>query len=151
MNRKKRIIYILLVLLVIAIVGGFYGYKEFNRKNESLTDATPAFKVKSTDLISEFAADEKAANTKYLGKVVQVAGIVKKLDKDDKGFYTVVLGDTSSMSSVRCSVDSLFTAEITSVKPNAPVFMKGICTGYMADDLGIGADVILNRCVLVKD
>lgn len=151
MNGKKRIIYILLLLLVIGVAGGIYGYKEFNRKNESLTDAAPAFKVKSTDLISEFAAGEKAANTKYLGKVVQVAGMVKKLDKDDKGFYTVVLGDTSSMSSVRCSVDSLFTNEITSVKLNTPVFMKGICTGYMADELGIGADVILNRCVLVKD
>ncbi len=149
--KKKKIIPVILVILVIGIAGGFYGYKEFNRKNESLSDATPALNIKSTELINEFAADEKAANTKYLGKVVQVSGIIKKIDKDEKGFYTVVLGDTSSMSSVRCSVDSLFTKDITSMKPYSSIFMKGICTGYMPDDLGIGADVILNRCVPVKN
>ncbi|MFT3844669.1 MAG: hypothetical protein QM725_06430 [Lacibacter sp.] len=150
MKRKQIISYTILALLIIGIAGGIYGYKEFNRTNKSLTDSKPEFEIKITELIKEFASDEKTATAKYSGKILQVEGQVKKVDQDEKGFFTVVLGDTSSMSSVRCSIDSLLSADVSSIKLNAPVLLKGICTGYIADDLGIGADVILNRCAIIK-
>ncbi len=151
MKKKKLIRNGLLLVVVLGIGAAIYGYKEFNRKSESIANKTADFKVKPLDIISAFTDDEKAATLKYGGKIVQVAGIVKKLDKDGQGNYTVVIGDNSSLSSVRCSIDSLFTKDVAALQLNTPAFLKGICTGFNADEMGLGSDVILNRCVIVKD
>ena len=127
MKKKKLIRNVLLVAVVLGIGAAIYGYKEFNRKSE------------------------KAATLKYGGKIIQVAGLVKKVDKDEQGNFTVVIGDNSSLSSVRCSIDSLFSKDVTALQLNAPAFLKGVCTGFNADEMGLGSDVILNRCVIVKD
>lgn len=151
MKNKKLIRNLLLIVLLFGIGAAVYGYKEFNRKNESLASKAPDFKVKPIDIINAFSTDEKAATSTYGGKVIQVAGLVKKLEKDDQGNYTVVIGDNSSLSSVRCSVDSLFTKDAAALQLNTPAFLKGTCTGFNADEMGLGSDVILNRCVIVKD
>ncbi|MEQ1798714.1 MAG: hypothetical protein ABL872_12235 [Lacibacter sp.] len=151
MKKKKLIRNVLLIAVVLGIGAAIYGYKEFNRKSESITNETADFKVKPLDIITAFTDDEKAATLKYGGKIIQVAGLVKKLDKDELGNYTVVIGDNSSLSSVRCSVDSLFTKDVAALQLNTPAFLKGVCTGFNADEMGLGSDVILNRCVIVKD
>lgn len=151
MKKKKVIRTFLLLAVVLGIAAAIYGYKEFNRKNESIAGKQPDFKVKPVDIINAFTADEKAATLKYGGKIIQVAGLVKKVDKDDQGNYTVVISDNSSLSSVRCSIDSLFTKDVTALQLNTPAFLKGICTGFNADEMGLGSDLILNRCILVKD
>jgi len=151
MKKKKNLRNVLLVVLILGIGAAVYGYKEFNRKSESIANKTADFKVKPLDIISAFTADEKAATLKYGGKIIQVAGLVKKVDKDEQGNYTIVIGDNSSLSSVRCSIDSLFSKDVTALQLNAPAFLKGICTGFNADEMGLGSDVILNKCVIVKD
>lgn len=151
MKKKKIILNVLLFAVVLGIGAAIYGYREFNRKSESITNEAADFKVKPLDIITAFTNDEKAATLKYGGKIIQVAGLVKKLDKDELGNYTVVIGDNSSLSSVRCSVDSLFTKDVAALQLNAPAFLKGVCTGFNADEMGLGSDVILNRCVIVKD
>lgn len=149
MKRKKIIWTIVLTLLVVIAGAGFYAYKEYNRKNKDLKQEKADFSLAATDLISEFAANDTASNSKYLGKVVEVSGLIKDIVKDEKGYYTIVIGDTASMSSVRCSMDSVHNADAGLVSKGNPVSMKGICTGYMADAL-LGSDVILNRAVLKK-
>ena len=149
MKRKKIIWTVVFILLVLIAGGGYYAYTEYNRKNKDLKHEKAAFSLAANDLIAEFAANEKASNSKYLGKVVEVSGTIKDIVKDEKGYYTIVLGDTSSMSSVRCSMDSAHNADAGLVSTGNPVSMKGICTGYMADEL-LGSDVILNRAVLKK-
>jgi len=54
------------------------------------------------------------------------------------------------MNSVRCSIDSNFTSQAAGITAGSPIIIKGICTGYNADELGLGADIILNRCVAIK-
>lgn len=149
MKRKKIIWTIILTLLVVIAGAGYYAYKEYNRKNKDLKHEKADFSLAATDLINEFAANDTASNAKYLGKVVEVSGLIKDIVKDEKGYYTIVIGDTTSMSSVRCSMDSAHNADAGLVSKGNPVSMKGICTGYMSDAL-LGSDVILNRAVLKK-
>ena len=145
----KRVI---IIVVVAAIAGGaYYGYKEFNRKNEDLTGVGPTYTLKANDLISEFSANDSASTKKYLGEVIQVEGMIRKVEKDDEGFITVVLGDTSEMSSVRCAMDSLHVNKASNLKINSSINVKGYFTGYEKDDTGIlGSDVKLNRCVIVQ-
>lgn len=146
----KRVIIIVVVVTIAS--GAFYGYKEFNRKNENLANIKPTYSVKANGLINEFANNDSASIQKYLGKVIVVEGLIKKIDKDEEGFVTVVLGDTAEMSSVRCAMDSLQFADASNLKPASSIKVKGYFTGYEKDDTGIlGSDVKLNRCVIVKE
>ncbi|MBL7740036.1 MAG: hypothetical protein JNK14_12535 [Chitinophagaceae bacterium] len=145
---KKRKI-ILLTIAVAILCGAWYGYREYTRKVTDLSHVKAQARIGTEDLISSFEMNEKTANEMYLGKVIAVKGSIKSIEKDDKGYYSVILGDASSMSSVRCSMDMDHQAEITTLAAGTSITVKGACTGFTADEL-LGSDVILNRCVIEK-
>jgi hypothetical protein len=108
----------------------------------------PAVSIQAVALMNAFAKDSAAANAAYLGKVIELTGFVKSVDKDASGAYTLSLGDPESLSSVRCSMTSDTTLFSSQKLVGTTVVVKGICTGFMPDDMGLGADVILNRSVI---
>ena len=150
MKRKTIFRNSLLLILILGSIAAYFAYREYNRKTENVDKLDAAFELTSDALIQEFTENEKAATEKYSGKVLQVDGLLKTMDVDDKGYITVVLGNSASPSSVRCSIDTLFTIEKNNLQPNTPVTVKGICTGFNADELGLGADVLLNRCIIIQ-
>ena len=150
MKRKKIIRYTVLLLIAAGVVGGWYGYTEYNRKPASMATATPDASVKANELIGAFEKDEPGSNKLYLDKVVEVEGILKESSADESGFYTLSLGDDASMSSVRCSVDSIYTKDAASISKGQTVRIKGVCSGFTADEL-LGSDVTLVRCAVVID
>ncbi|MES1221660.1 MAG: hypothetical protein ABUT20_39535 [Bacteroidota bacterium] len=147
-NKKKAILVITLFLAAVSL----YIYKEYNRKNKDLGSVTPDVKIQTGSLIKKFETDEESANKAFLTKkdfVVAVTGPVKEVTKDEKGYYTIVMGDTTSMSSVRCAIDSVHQQDAATVKPGEPVTIQGAITGFNKDEL-LGSDVILNRCAIVQ-
>lgn len=149
MKRKKVVRYIVLPLLVIIAGLAFYIYKEYNRTHKDTSKLKPDYEISASSLLTEFGSNETSSNKKYWDKVLRVEGSVKEVLQDDKGFYSIVLGDTASLSSVRCSVDSSHGAEAVSLQKGSVIAVKGICTGYNADEL-LGSDVILVRTVVDK-
>ena len=148
-RRKKILLYVVLPLFVIAAAAGIYFYKEYNRVHKDTAKLKPDYTLKAADLVKEFETNEQASNKKYWDKVILVDGVVKQVEKDDKGFYSVVLGDTTSMASVRCSIDSLHSNEAATVQQGSTIAVKGICSGFNADEM-LGSDVILIRSVVNK-
>lgn len=143
--KKKRII---LGFFAVAIIGGaWFGYSEYNRKVKDLANVTAEVTAQANNLIAAFEQNETAANAKYLDKIIAVKGSIKKVEEDEQGYFSIILGDEGSMSSVRCSMDPLHVKEIVNVKEGAEVTIKGACTGFNADEL-LGSDVMLNRCVI---
>ena len=149
MKRKKIIRYVVLPLLLILAASAFYIYKEYNRTHKDTAKIKPDYAVSAIELVKEFETNEQVSNKKYWDKVIRVEGMVKELAKDDKGFYSIILGDTASMSSVRCSVDSAHSNEAAAVKQGSIIAVKGICSGFNADEM-LGSDVILVRSVVDK-
>lgn len=147
MSRKKTIL--LIILIVVAGVA-WYGYREFSRTNKDLGKVKPDITITSAALIGDYEANDSIANKKYLGKVVEVSGTVKEVNKDNGGYYTVVLGEAGSLSAVRCSMDTTHQADAAELAPGSSVMVRGACTGFNKDEMGLGSDVILNRCVIVK-
>jgi hypothetical protein len=143
---KRRTIIIICILLVIVAVG-IYAYSEFNRKHPEMTDASSAFSIKAVELVSEFENDDSAASKKYLGKVITVDGTLKEIN-DAGNSITIVLGDTASMSSVRCAMDTGFSLNTESMLKGSFLTVKGNCTGFNRDEL-LGSDVVLNRCIVL--
>ncbi|MBS1573822.1 MAG: hypothetical protein JST09_00845 [Bacteroidetes bacterium] len=149
MNKKKTISF---TITVIALAGSLYIYKEYNRKNKDLGNLTPDLSISANDLLKKFETDEARANKTFLTRkdyIVAVGGKVKDVSKDEKGFYTISLGDTADMSSVRCSIDSVYKEKAAAVHPGDNITIQGAVTGFNKDDL-LGSDVILNRCAVIN-
>jgi len=140
----KRIMVLLLVIVVLA--AAFYGYKLYTGKVPSLTEVKADASITATELIAAFEKDSASANKQYLGKILEVSGNVKSVEKESA---TVSLGVADGNSSVRCSIDSAFVKDIELLNPGSAITIKGNCTGFMPDEtgLGLGSDVVLNRCV----
>ena len=147
--KSKIIKYSLVTVIIVISVLIYFAFSEYNRKHVDVTEETAAFTITSEDLITAFNADEKAANTKYLDKIISISGKIKSIDKDETGIYTIALGMLNTMSSVRCSLDSIHNQVASSAKIGENISIKGTCTGYNADEL-LGSDVILNRCAVIK-
>ena len=147
--KRKYIVWALVVLLLAAFV---YGYKEYNRQRADSKSMEPTFSTEASALLQEFNNNETESNKKYAGQnvIVAVSGLVKEVVKDEKGHYTILLGDTASLSSVRCSMDTLYSAELGDLHRGSLTKLKGNFNGYKADELGIGADIELNFCVQVE-
>ncbi len=144
--KRKYIAWALILLLLAAFV---YGYMEYNRQRADSKTMKPTFSTEATALLQEFISNETESNKKYAGQnvIVAVSGLVKEVMKDEKGHYTILLGDTASLSSVRCSMDTLYTTELGDLHRGSFTKLKGNFNGYKADELGIGADIELNFCV----
>jgi hypothetical protein len=140
---------ILLASALIVIAAGAYFY--VNRKTQSLTDSNADFKISAVKFLEEYSSDQVLSDKKYLGKVIQVEGNLKEIERDDKGSLTFVLGDLTSVSSVRCSIDTTVVIDESAYPVGTAVSLKGECTGFNADDLGLGADIVLNRSVIIHN
>jgi hypothetical protein len=146
--KKNLKIIVPLVLLVVAL-GAWYAYSEYNRKPASMENTKADFVTNAATLIGAFEENEVKANQQYLDKVVEVEGAIRTASQDDAGLYTVTMGDDGSLSSVRCSMDNMFSEQATSLVPGSAVSIRGVCTGFMADPL-LGSDVTLVRCTILK-
>lgn len=135
-NRKKIITWVLLSVLVILGTGGIVGYKMYTKPHRSVAKAK-TIQISATDLVSAYENNEAGANSLYLDKVLEVKGEVNEVSKNQKG-ETVITLKGSDMSGLICTLEG---TPATEVKPNSPVVIKGICTGYLTD-------VVLVRCVL---
>ena len=145
--KRKKLKIILAVVAFLALGGGLYAYREFTRKVKDLTYVKAGVQLDAAGLITAFEQDEAQGNQKYLDKIIAVKGKVKTVEKNGNGYYTVILGEENSMSSIRCSMDSVHQQDVASLSAGTIITMKGACTGFNKDEL-LGSDVILNRCVV---
>ncbi|MEI9911904.1 MAG: hypothetical protein WDO71_21035 [Bacteroidota bacterium] len=148
MNRKKAI---WLIIILVVVAGAWYGYGEYNRTHKDLQKTKPDFVLSAVSLIHEYETGDSSVNTKYNGKVIEVTGYIKNIEKDQEGYYTIILGDSASQSSVRCSMDTVYAADAASLAAGSSATVRGSCNGFNKDETGlIGSDVILNYCVIIN-
>lgn len=137
--------FIVLIVFVTITLVALYIYKEYNRKPANLENLQPTSSIEATELIREFSRNDSLANEKYLGKLVEVTGRIKQIDSS-LNHYTLVLGDENNPSSVRCNMDS--TISLQKLINNMEIKIKGICTGFIPDDMGLGEDIIIERAII---
>jgi tRNA_anti-like len=142
---NKKIFLIITVLIVIA--GLVYAFREYNRTNKDLKNVNPDYTTTMNALVADFEKDSSTFNKKYIDKVIEVKGTVKSIDMDGSPVI-ISLGESGSMSSVECSMDSSYS-NFRTVKEGNQVAIKGNCFGGTSDEL-FGTDVSLNRCILIE-
>ena len=75
--------------------------------------------------------------------LIAVSGVVKGIEKDEKGAYTIILNGDSELSTVTCQMDERHNDEAKDVKEGSTITVKGYCTGVLMD-------VVLIRCAVDK-
>jgi tRNA_anti-like len=129
--------------LIAAFAVGIYAYKEYNRKPANLQNLKADVNVSAKQLVNDFTTNEETANTKYLGKVLNVNGFLFEVQNLNDTLLTLLIGDSSQVSKVSCLIDRVHIKNSKKYKQGDSVSIKGICTGYLMD-------VELNRCVVEK-
>jgi hypothetical protein len=104
----------------------------------------------AAQLTTVFTADDRSASATYAGHAIEVDGIFKASDLTDSAHPVIVLADSGSTTSLRFSLDSSFHAELSALKPGSPIRMKGMCIGFQPDDMGLGADILFDRSIIVS-
>ena len=127
---------VILVVAIIAIAGGYYAYREFNRGVESTADIKSDVTISANELLTAFQTNEEEANTRYLDKVVEVTGEVGHVEVT--GGKTIVrMNAGDSMAGVTCEMEG--TDQVAFNKGEMHTF-KCTCSGFLMD-------VVLVRCV----
>lgn len=134
----KRL-FILLTLLAFSIIG-FYAYKQYYKTHEDLSDVRADYKISAVDLFEAFSDNEPEANTLYIGKVIEVSGIISNMTTEDTSIK-IFLQTDDMLGEVQCEMDS--AKDISSLQKGGEVFIRGVCSGYLTD-------VVMNRCVLIN-
>lgn len=151
MKIKKNYKVTLGILVIILLGLATYMYREYNRTNTLSEDVSADYKLNATDLIKEFENDLNKTSQKYVGKIIEVDGSMLDIEDDHSGNFILILGNDSILSKIRCSMDSTVNIEqLKSHTKNQKITVKGICSGYNPDDMGLGADVLLNKCLITS-
>lgn len=140
----KRIL-IIVVLLIIA-VGGWYAYRLYTQKTPDVVNKNPDVVITATELIAAFDKDTATAKKKYIDRIIEVTGTVKRIDTTG----SVVLGEEGSASEVTISLDEQrHLNDHKKLKIGTVGILQGKCTGYSkgnGEDLleSLGTTVELN-------
>ena len=131
---------ILLFGLIFLLVAGFIGYKIYHKPHQNIQTAAADYRLTATELFTAFDENEKAANAKYLDKIISVTGEIAAVAEDDTGQVTVTLDGGGMLGGVVCKSDNFSENGIKNPRAGEEITLKCKCTGMLMD-------VVLVRCV----
>jgi len=145
MNKLLRIAVILAAIgaVAAALVWKFY----INKPHEDIENATPAYSMATEEIWKQYNSDLKNADSLYTGKIIELTGKLNRTDKSDTLVYAVFVMEVDSMfgdKSVRCEMLQKYNNEASALPKDAPVKIKGFCTGFDQ------TDIKFNKCSIVK-
>ena len=131
---------IAIIIGLLAIIGAGVGYMMYNKPHKDIKSTKADITISAEELFTAYEADETAANTKFLDKMIEVKGKVLEVKTDEEGNTAVSLEGGGMMFGVICNLDALSEHKRTEFQTGEEVTFKGICTGLLMD-------VVLVRCV----
>ncbi|HUZ61615.1 MAG TPA: hypothetical protein VMU83_22755 [Hanamia sp.] len=134
--------YAVLTFVAIIAIAVIIIYRIWNKPHVDIRDADA---VKTTS-IALYNILSKNGNDSaiYLNKVVEVSGVITSVSKNEQDQQIILLKTNVSGGSVNCTMEE----EVNGKKPGDTIVLKGICSGYINGDMGMGlpGDVFLIRC-----
>lgn len=141
----KKSIKLILAVLALAIIVAFIGFKFVNKPVNDYAEKEVNANFHFAQIMDKVSNDT-ASLSELKDKLVGIDGDIKSI-KNEANAITIELGDTNTMSSIICQIDTRYTKEFNQLKPGEHIALKGIITGYTIDtDLGFGNTVEMNYC-----
>jgi tRNA_anti-like len=125
-SKRKKYFFGIAVLMLFLAVWGIYRVFQPHR-NASGIEAVAT--LTAADLYQDFRHDESSANKKWVGKVIEVTGIISSVN--ESGNYVAINLRVSDDGGINCNIlkkdlDGQF-------KSGDSITIKGECTGFLAD------------------
>jgi hypothetical protein len=138
---------ILIVVILVLVIGGWYGYRLYSEKNPDLKDRKPDVSTDAAAMILAFDRDSSAASKQFINKIVEVKGNISKVDTSG----VIALGTAGEMSTVECTMDKRHKEDYLPLKEGQQVSIKGRVTGFKSEtmlDINLGTTVEMNFCTV---
>jgi uncharacterized protein (UPF0333 family) len=116
---------ILIAVILIISVGGWYAYKMYQEKTPDVVNEKPDVVVTAKEFLNAFTNDTAAARKQYVDKIVEVTGNVKRIDTTG----SIVLGEEGSASEITVGLDRRHLSDYEKLKVGSVAVVQGICTG----------------------
>jgi hypothetical protein len=125
---------ILIIIILIIAIGGWYAYSLYQKKTPDVVNANPDVVVSTKELLDAFNKDTTSARKQFVDKIIQITGNVKRIDTTG----SVVLGEEGSASEVTVGLDRRHIDDYKKLKTGSLAVLQGVCSGYEksnSDDL----------------
>jgi len=123
-------------ILLLIVIGGVSAYLMYNKSHKDLKSSDADAVMTAAELVKLYDSDEVIADAKFLDKTIEIQGTIVEIT--DSG---LLIDGEHEMIGVTCEFENM--AEISDLKVNESVKVRGICTGKLMD-------VVLSRCILIK-
>jgi hypothetical protein len=135
-----------LIILSIAILGAlFYGIYLWNKPAKSAESESVFLIIDAPTLYQTFFNHPEESAKKLLNKNIEVNGEIESFAQDSSGSKCVLVTGAPDLGVVSIT----FLDTISPIEIGQKITIRGLCAGYLADDL-LGGNVQLNQAVLVQ-
>jgi hypothetical protein len=135
--KKKTLLWVGIPLLLLIALA--WAYHLYVKPHQSAAGESADFTVSADSLYRQYQTDERSADLKYLGKVIEVSGKLSEVQHSGNSEIWI-LSPQPGGGGINCQ---LFAGTKIDPEPKAgdAVVVKGRCTGFLMD-------VNLADCVL---
>lgn len=134
---------ILIFILLIAALAGYWAWQAYNKPVATLHNVNPELDMDADKLFADYAENEESANQKYLGKIIRISGKVLDVNINSNEYSTIYLDGNDVMGSVSCQLEKGEEAKAEKLNAGMAVSIKGKCTGF-------AMDVVLTQCIIIE-
>jgi hypothetical protein len=157
MNKKtkKRILYVFLIGIVIAVSTVYY---LFNMPQRDVQSTETDFTLSADQIVEAYLTDATLANNTYLqedgdSKVMAITGEIFSINTDLNNQKVIRLKSSTSKAGVSCTFTESTNASVDGLKIGDIITVKGVIrsgAGY-DEDLEMYEDVIIEKCDLINN
>lgn len=144
---KKWWFWVIVVLILFIILGSGSSNKSTNNTQASQNNTVQQeqyIKITASELLSEYKANQVAADDKYKNKTIEVSGTINTIGKDILDTpYVSLVGSLDVFTSIQCMFEKSEQSQLVNLQKDTKVILRGKVSGYMMN-------VLLNNCSIVK-
>lgn len=155
--KKRKIIKIGIIVAIAGfVIAGSVGLYMFNMPHRNVQSTKADFSLNSSEIVTEYLADAKAANSKYLAadgnsKVLEITGTINKVSENFDGKKVVLLKSDSDKAGVSATFTEETNMNADKLIVGQDVTIKGVIRSGAAydEDLELYENVILEKSNIV--
>ncbi len=126
----KKIIFTILAIVILCLV--WEAYHLYNKPHESVATETASNSINAVALYQQYQQNEHVADSLYLGKIIEVKGILSSIDTSST---TAILELSQQKDGGGISCQMFAQDKNASAYPaiGSNITVKGKCTGFLMD------------------
>jgi hypothetical protein len=129
MRKKKTILW--LGILLLLLLGAGWAWHLYNKPHGSAAGESADLSIAADSLYHQYQTDEKAADQKYMGKVLSITGRLTDIQHSGNAEIWILSAQPDG-GGVNCQLFA-GTKPKPEPRPGDVVTIKGRCTGFLMD------------------